>query len=80
MNKRWIEDFIFYWIVQGFRTLFGLLPYSWAVPLGASILYGVSFFYPRRFDIAYSNIKTAFDVNDEALGSVDFVFKFQRNE
>ena len=60
MNKRWIEDFIFYWIVQGFRTLFGLLPYSWAVPLGASILYGVSFFYPRRFDIAYSNIKTAF--------------------
>ncbi len=60
MNKRWIEDFVFYWIVQGFRNLLGLLPYSWAVPLGASILYGFSFFYPRRFDIAYSNIKTAF--------------------
>lgn len=34
----------------------------------------------KRIKFVLSNIKTAFDVNDEALGSVDFVFKFQRNE
>ncbi|RKY38023.1 MAG: hypothetical protein DRP73_00495 [Candidatus Omnitrophota bacterium] len=44
----------------------------------------VSFLIPNpqaeNIRFVLSNIKTAFDVNDEALGSVDFVFKFQRNE
>jgi len=60
MNRHSIEDLIFYWVVLGFKTLLGILPYSWAVPIGAGILYSFSFFYPRRFDVAYTNIKTAF--------------------
>jgi hypothetical protein len=44
----------------------------------------VSFLMPnpraKNIKFVLSNIKTAFDVNDEALGSVDFVFRFQRNE
>lgn len=60
MNRRSIEDWIFYWTVLGFKSLLSILPYSWAVPIGAGIIYGLSFLYPRRFSVAYTNIKTAF--------------------
>jgi KDO2-lipid IV(A) lauroyltransferase len=60
MNRRSIEDLIFYWTVLGFKSLLSILPYSWAVPIGAGVIYGLSFIYPRRFGVAYTNIKTAF--------------------
>lgn len=31
----------------------------------------------KRLRLLFSNIKTRFDVNDEALGSIDFVFEFE---
>ncbi|HEO63684.1 MAG TPA: hypothetical protein ENN78_00235, partial [Candidatus Omnitrophica bacterium] len=60
MKKRYIEDWIFYWIALCVKGFFSPFPYRIGVAFGAGIIYGLSFFYSRRFSVAYLNLKSTF--------------------
>ncbi|MDP8216811.1 MAG: ELM1/GtrOC1 family putative glycosyltransferase [Candidatus Kaelpia imicola] len=60
MKKRFLEDWIFYWIALAVKGFFSLFPYRLGVGFGAGVIYLLSFFYSRRFDVAYMNLKSAF--------------------
>ena len=60
MRRRYLEDWIFYWIALAVKGVFELFPYRFGVIAGAGIIYFLSFFYARRFDVAYLNLKYAF--------------------
>ncbi|MDP8234650.1 MAG: ELM1/GtrOC1 family putative glycosyltransferase [Candidatus Saelkia tenebricola] len=60
MRKRYLEDWIFYWLALTVKGFFELFPYRAGVVLGAGSIYLLSFLYTRRADIAYINLKYAF--------------------
>jgi len=64
MKKRFLEDWIFYWIALAVKGFFSLFPYRLGVGFGAGVIYLLSFFYSRRFDVAYMNLKSAFPHKD----------------
>ncbi len=66
MKKRFLEDLIFYWIALAVKGFFSLFPYRTGVGFGAGVIYLLSFFYGRRFDVAYLNLKSAFPHKDPA--------------
>ncbi len=66
MKKRYLEDWIFYWVALAIKGFFGLFPYRLGVAFGAGIIYLCSFFYSRRFEVAYLNLKSAFPHKDPA--------------
>ena len=66
MKKRCLEDWIFYWIALAVKGFFSLFPYRLGVSFGAGVIYLLSFFYSRRFDVAYINLKSAFPHKDPA--------------
>ncbi len=66
MRRRYLEDWIFYWIALAVKGFFEIFPYSVGVCLGAGVIYLCSFFYQRRYDVAYLNLKSAFPEKNPA--------------
>jgi len=60
MRKRCLEDWIFYWVALAVKGFFCLFPYRIGIGFGAGVIYLLSFFYSRRFSVAYINLKSAF--------------------
>jgi len=60
MRRRYLEDWIFYWVALAVKGVFEIFPYRVGVVAGAGIIYFLSFLYARRFDVAYLNLKYAF--------------------